>query len=446
MSSSLALRTDNLSKCYRLYDQSKDRLKQIIVPRLQKLARQTPSSYFREFWALHDVSMTIQRGETVGIIGRNGSGKSTLLQLLCGILTPTGGMIELNGRIAALLELGAGFHPEFTGRENIYLNGLLLGLTKTEMDERFEEIVRFADIGEHLNQPVRTYSSGMYLRLAFAVAARVDADILIVDEALAVGDFKFQQQCMHHLAKCQKAGTTVIVVSHDLGVIKALCHRVFCMDNGGIVDSGDAGRVVDRYVLRSTRNSTVPTNGSAGSSSMLIGNERDFSASSLPAIPSKCYGKQSFERSGTGHVRVSSTQLLDSSGRPLDIAQFGETVHLVFSLEAKVACPRLTVAFYVKDRIRLEVIGTNSDYENKSAFNIQGGEAYTYEFQFDLRLKQGRYSVTVILANGPQAAEYYDWIEDAVFFEVLPADQPIYALYAPVVDVKIAGPLPRIAG
>lgn len=444
MFSNIALRTERLSKCYRLYDQPQDRLKQFIVPRFQGILGRTPAQYFREFWALRDVSLTIGKGETVGIIGRNGSGKSTLLQMFCGTLTPTSGMIEVQGRIAAILELGAGFHPEFTGRENVYLNGSLLGLTRAEIDERFEEITGFADIGEHLDQPVKTYSSGMYVRLAFAVAAHVDAEILVVDEALAVGDIKFQQQCMRHLAKCREARKTFILVSHDLGIIKALCQRVFCMHEGSVVDSGDAGQVVDRYVLRSTRSSVVGMNGSARSTLRLTAIDDDPTAFSLPAMPFERHGNQPFERSGSGCARVSSTQLLDSRGRQLSIAQFGETAQLVVVLNAKVACPRMTVAFYVKDRARLEVIGTNNDYENMPVFNVEGGEVYTYKFQFALRLKQGCYSITVILANGPQATEYYDWIEDAVSFEVLPAGQPIYALYAPSVEVEVVGPLPRI--
>ena len=187
-SNDISIRVQNISKCFQIYDTPRDRLKQFVAPRLQSLMGQVPKQYFREFWALKDVSFEIKRGETIGIVGHNGSGKSTLLQIICGTLSPTGGAIEANGRIAALLELGSGFNPEFTGRENVYLNAALLGLTNEEVDERFDAIAAFADIGDFIERPVKTYSSGMFVRLAFAVQAQVDPDIFIVDEALVVGD------------------------------------------------------------------------------------------------------------------------------------------------------------------------------------------------------------------------------------------------------------------
>ncbi|MDZ4098100.1 MAG: ABC transporter ATP-binding protein, partial [Methylophilaceae bacterium] len=191
----IAIKVENLSKCYQIYDNPRDRLKQFVAPRLQRLTWQTPKQYFREFWALKDVSFEVKKGETVGIIGRNGSGKSTLLQMICGTLNPTSGSIQTSGRSAALLELGSGFNPEFTGRENVYMNAAVLGLTQDEIDKRYDDIVAFADIGEFINQPVKTYSSGMVVRLAFAVQSQIDPDILIVDEALSVGDAKFQAKC-----------------------------------------------------------------------------------------------------------------------------------------------------------------------------------------------------------------------------------------------------------
>lgn len=205
-SNEIAIKVQNLSKCYHIYDNPRDRLKQFVAPRLQRLTWQHPKQYFREFWALKDVSFEVKKGETVGIIGRNGSGKSTLLQMICGTLTPTQGSIETNGRIAALLELGSGFNPEFTGRENVYMNASVLGLSNKEIDARFDDIVAFSDIGDFIEQPVKTYSSGMMVRLAFAVIAHVDADILIIDEALAVGDAFFTQKCMRFLRGFMKTG------------------------------------------------------------------------------------------------------------------------------------------------------------------------------------------------------------------------------------------------
>ena len=244
----IAIRVSNLSKCYQIYDTPRDRLKQFVVPRFQRLIGQTPKQYFREFNALKDVSFEIKKGETVGIIGRNGSGKSTLLQMICGTLFPTNGSVQTNGRIAALLELGSGFNPEFTGRENVYLNGTVLGLSKEEIDARFDEIAAFADIGDFIEQPVKTYSSGMFVRLAFAIQANVDPEILIVDEALAVGDAYFVHRCMARFHDLQKKGTTIIFVSHDASSVKRLCSRVLWLKNGHLTLVGNATTVVDAYL------------------------------------------------------------------------------------------------------------------------------------------------------------------------------------------------------
>jgi lipopolysaccharide transport system ATP-binding protein len=232
MSSEIAIKVEHLSKCYQIYDKPHDRLKQFILPHLQGLLGQTSKQYFREFWALNDVSFEVKKGETVGIIGRNGSGKSTLLQMICGTLNPTSGDITTHGRIAALLELGSGFNPEFTGRENVYLNGSILGLSSTEIDNRFDDIAAFADIGEFLERPVKTYSSGMNVRLAFAVQAMVDPDILVVDEALAVGDEKFQRKCFGRLEELKSKGSSILFVSHSVGSIVELCQKTLLLDHG----------------------------------------------------------------------------------------------------------------------------------------------------------------------------------------------------------------------
>ena len=217
-SNELAIKVEHLSKTYLIYDRPADRLKQFIGPRLQRLVGKPPVNYYHEFWALRDVSFEVKKGETVGIIGRNGSGKSTLLQLICGTLNPSGGIVQTNGRVAALLELGAGFNPEFTGRENVYMNGAVLGLTPEEIDARFDDIAAFAEIGEFIEQPIKTYSSGMLVRLAFAVIAHVDADILVIDEALAVGDAVFTQKCMRFLRRFMEKGT-ILFVSHDISFL-----------------------------------------------------------------------------------------------------------------------------------------------------------------------------------------------------------------------------------
>ena len=246
-SNDIAISVKNLSKCYQIYDTPRDRLKQFAAPRLQRLSRRTPKQYFREFWAVKDVSFEIKKGETVGIIGRNGSGKSTLLQMICGTLNPSSGSIQTNGRIAALLELGSGFNPEFTGRENVYMNAGILGLSKEEIDARFEKIIEFADIGDFIEQPVKTYSSGMYVRLAFAVIVNVDAEILVIDEALAVGDAVFSQKCMRFLRKFKEHGT-LIFVSHDTASVINLCERAIWLHSGQIRQLGESKAISEAYL------------------------------------------------------------------------------------------------------------------------------------------------------------------------------------------------------
>jgi len=250
----------NLSKRYEVYNSPRDRLKQLVLPRLHLAANRAgmtlgvskqrrPPSYFREFWALQDVSLQVRRGETFGIIGRNGSGKSTLLQILAGTLAPTSGEANIRGRIAALLELGSGFSPEFTGRENVFLNGRILGLSQKEIEARYDQIVAFADIGEFIEQPVKTYSSGMFVRLAFAVQAHIDASIVIIDEALAVGDVFFRQKCYARLQQLRDAGAAILLVSHSMPDIEQYCERALLLDHGQVRFIGAASEAAKHYYL-----------------------------------------------------------------------------------------------------------------------------------------------------------------------------------------------------
>ncbi|MEE3915075.1 ABC transporter ATP-binding protein [Pseudomonas viridiflava] len=239
---------NNVSKCFYTYDKPHERLKQALVPRLQRWAgKQATTTYGKEFWALRDISFDVNKGETVGIVGRNGSGKSTLLQIICGTLAPTLGEIQTRGRVAALLELGSGFNPEFTGRENVYLNAAVLGLTRDEVDERFDAIAGFADIGEFLDQPVKAYSSGMAVRLAFAVQAQVDPEILVVDEALSVGDARFQAKCFERLRQLKENGTSILLVTHSSEQVVTHCSRAILLEQSRIEMIGESRPVINRY-------------------------------------------------------------------------------------------------------------------------------------------------------------------------------------------------------
>jgi len=253
MSSERLIHVQGISKCFPIFLRPRDRLLQMIVPRLRKLVMpfsvKPAKKYYREFWALRHISFDVCRGEMVGIIGRNGSGKSTLLQIICGILQINSGSIETKGRISALLELGAGFNPEFTGRENIYMNAAILGLSESEITQRFDDIVAFSEIGEFIDQPVKTYSSGMYMRLAFSVAVSVDPDIVIVDEALAVGDMGFYMKCMQRIEEMIERGVTFLLVTHDMSLVRSLCTRAVYLRQGECVFDGDAETATEMFLM-----------------------------------------------------------------------------------------------------------------------------------------------------------------------------------------------------
>ena len=246
-SNNIAVAVQDLSKCFQIYNRPEDRLKQSIIPKIRQFFELPNVNYFHEFWALRNVNLQIKKGETVGIVGRNGSGKSTLLQIICGTLTPTRGSVQTRGRIAALLELGSGFNPEFTGKENIYLYGALLGLSKKEIDNKYEDILSFADIGEFVDQPIKTYSSGMSVRLAFAVAINVDPDILVVDEALAVGDELFQRKCFSKIESIKQNGATILFVSHSGGMVIELCDKAILIDAGEKLTEGEPKKIIGAY-------------------------------------------------------------------------------------------------------------------------------------------------------------------------------------------------------
>ena len=247
-SEEIAVRVVNLTKLYEIYGRPQDRLKQSIYPRLRRLAGQAPKNYYQEFWALKDISFEVKKGETVGIIGRNGSGKSTLLQIICGTLAPTSGTVETNGRVAALLELGSGFNPEFTGRENVFMNGAVIGLSQEEIAARFDDIAAFADIGQFIEQPIKTYSSGMVVRLAFAVAINVEPQILVVDEALSVGDELFQRKCFSRIETIKNNGATILFVSHSGATVVELCDRAMLLDLGEKLAIGVPKIIVGKYL------------------------------------------------------------------------------------------------------------------------------------------------------------------------------------------------------
>jgi lipopolysaccharide transport system ATP-binding protein len=418
MSSEISIKVENLSKCYQIYEQPRDRLKQFIVPRLQSAIGQPSKQYFREFWALKDVSFEVKKGETVGIIGRNGAGKSTLLQILCGTLTPTNGNVEIKGRVAALLELGSGFNPDFTGRENVYMNATVLGLRKEEIDARFDDIVAFADIGEFLDQPVKMYSSGMYVRLAFAVVVHVDADILIVDEALSVGDMYFQAKCMAHMKKLMNSGVTVLFVSHDISAVKALCSRAVYLEHGNVIALGSAEAVVEAYYGAGVKSAqSIQTLAEPEVSKLPNG----FSA--IETSEQKAFEmRAAFHRIQNGMADFLDVRLLDTLGRKVEVVDFGQVVVLRMVIKANLDLHCVGLAYHIRNKNGVDVIYSDTGIERCHISNLRIGEVVTMDWEFTAHLQQGDYSVAAMLSI-PQdlsigQVEVCDFVPLAVNFQV----------------------------
>ena len=418
-SNDFAIRVQGLSKCYQIYDAPKDRLKQILVPRLQRIIGKQPKQYFREFKALNDVSFEIKKGETVGIIGRNGSGKSTLLQMICGTLTPTSGSVQTNGRIAALLELGSGFNPEFTGRENVYMNAAVLGLSREEIDTKFDDIVTFADIGDFLEQPVKTYSSGMMVRLAFAVIAHVDADILVVDEALAVGDAFFTQKCMRFMRHFMKTGT-VLFVSHDNASIKNLCSSSILLENGNLVSIGTPEDVCNLYLEKSLQKSY----GEKFTLEKVIGNDQNkknvtiIDQGARATVIDNAAGATGWKTGAAKIVAVSMNKMGSSTSSEFE---GGENVSVTIKAKAQAALSNPILGFILKDRLGQELFGENTIPATEGAIcEIVAGQEFEAEFIFRLpNLQNGEYTIMISLATGSTLDHiHHHYLHDALLVKV----------------------------
>ncbi|MDQ3039990.1 MAG: ABC transporter ATP-binding protein, partial [Pseudomonadota bacterium] len=384
-----AIRVRGLSKCYQVYARPEDRLKQALMPRMQRLLRAPQKAYHRDFWALRDVSFDVRKGETLGVIGRNGSGKSTLLQIICGTLTPTAGSVEVNGRVAALLELGSGFNPEFTGRENIYMSGAVLGLTRRQIDAKYADIVAFADIGDFVSQPVKTYSSGMFVRLAFAVIAHADADILVIDEALSVGDVFFGQKCMRFLRKFQETGT-VLFVSHDAAAVVNLCDSAILLDHGHLTMNGTAKEVSEAYHASAAYSLTVHNEDNpCDDADDDVDDPRDalISRSSLRNDIQVFRFDPSHSGFGDGSARITSARLTTVGGRPLSWVIGGEIVQLDVRALISADLHSPIVGFFLKDRLGQHLIGDNSYLTYVDApVPLVAGQSLEASFEFRMPL------------------------------------------------------------
>ena len=378
------LRVQNVSKVYRLYRRPLDRLAEF----LPFVTHHPPT----EFWALRDVSLTVERGEVLGVVGPNGSGKSTLLQIVSGILEPTRGRVLASGRIAALLELGAGFNPEFTGRENVFLNGEILGIPRRDMEQVFPEIEEFAEIGKFIDRPVKEYSSGMYVRLAFATAIHVDPEILIVDEALAVGDAIFANRCIKRFEQLKKRGVTVLFVSHDLGLVKRLSDRAVLMLDGRVAASGPPSDVVNRYV------------------GLVIERQEPERVVETSRTTSGTY------RHGDGASRVVSVDLCDAKGTTRSL-QPGSPMTIRVQARAERDLESPVVGLLIRNRLGIDVFGTNTRIEGVDLGAVHAGETFEVDFTFDCLLTRQDYTLTVA-TQYPEGFSQ-DWLDDTISFSVV---------------------------
>lgn len=389
MSSEIAIKVEKLSKCYEIYEQPHDRLKQFVLPRMQQLIGRPPSQFYREFWALKDVSFELRKGESVGILGRNGSGKSTLLQIICGTLNPSGGSLAVSGRVAALLELGSGFNPEFTGRENVFLNATILGLSREEIDARYDQIAAFADIGEFIDRPVKTYSSGMVVRLAFAVASCVDPEILLVDEALAVGDAEFQAKCFRRFQELRQRGVTVVLVTHDIGSVVQLCNRAVILHNGELVASGLPKEMGDEYRRLCAEDVFARRAGRVAEVTTLSHSDIEYDVENWTPLSSQT------QEYGDRRAKIESFAVVNEQGELTTSLRSDESMHLIIRLRFLESCAAPIAAFGIRDLSGMELCGSNTWYEDKDIGFVGEGEVVTVDFRFQLRLQSGVYNLSI---------------------------------------------------
>lgn len=390
-----SIRVHGLGKAYKRYSNRWARLLEWI----------DPDGHVRheQRWVLRGVSFAVEAGESIGILGHNGAGKSTLLKMIAGTTQPTEGRVEVSGRVAALLELGMGFHPDFTGRQNAFMAGQILGLTMTQLTEHMEEIEAFAEIGDYMDQPVRTYSSGMQVRLAFSVATCIRPDILIVDEALSVGDAYFQHKSFARIRRFREEGTTLLFVSHSPGTIKTLCDRAILFDSGGVVRDGAPDAVLDYY------------------NAIVAKREADLAIRQEESETGRV-----LTRSGGRQASIEKVDLLDRQGSPVRAVVSGEPVRIVLDLAVHTNIDDLTCGILIRDQLGNDVFGTNTFHHALSIARPQPGDRFRAEFAFSsLELGQGSYSISPALhSSDAHTSGNYDWWDQAIVFQVVRGTRP----------------------
>ncbi len=409
-----AVEFQGVSKSYAIYDAPAGRLKELLT--FNRL------NCHRDFWALRDVTFEVKRGETFCIVGENGSGKSTLLQMVAGIMLPTAGSIAVNGRVSALLELGAGFNPEFSGRDNVYLNGSILGLTRRQIDARYKDIESFAEIGEFINQPVKTYSSGMVVRLAFAVAINVDPEVLLVDEALAVGDLYFRQRCMRKVHELRARGVTILFVSHAVADVKAIGDRAMWLDHGRLVELGSPERVISKYLAATAAKDATYRLHEVESHAPGTAAAAIRAPEIVETIPNIDH------RHGDGKARIIGIAVLDENGLPLHLLQPASRILVRISARAYAHVAIPNVGFMLRNQLGMDFSGTNTVREGYQIDPMQAGDIITVDFYLDLpELYPASFSFSPAIADG--ALEDYtmcDWIDNAITLQMVRSEGETY--------------------
>jgi lipopolysaccharide transport system ATP-binding protein len=410
-----AIRVTSLSKKYDIYDSPGGRLKEFIFNRFARLLGLSEKHFFREFWALRNISFEVEKGETVGILGMNGAGKSTLLQVLSGVVTPSSGHVEINGRIVALLELGAGFNFEFTGRENIYIYGAILGLSTQEMIDRLDAIVDFAEIGQFIDLPVKTYSSGMYARLAFSIAIHVDPEILIVDETLSVGDSRFQQKCIRKIDELKSSGCTILVVSHDVLTIKNICKKGILIHEGALLGYGEVQEVANKYFelinFKDEAERILQIRKEALNSNL----EGLADISALPKM-------------GNGNLSVVGAGFFNLKNKRVDQLRQGDSISLKVLFDCHETQSNVFIGFLFKDERGIDIFGCNS-LANDNSYSMLSGNSYLYEIVFKVPyITNKKYLIDLALSRGTwNDHKHLCWIHDALIVEVFMDDQRFFS-------------------
>ncbi len=409
-----AIEFSSVSKSYSIYRSPSDRLKELLLFNRH--------SFHRDFWALRDLSFDIQRGETFCIVGENGSGKSTLLQMVAGILQPTSGNVTVNGRVSALLELGSGFNPEFSGRENVYLNGAIVGFSRREMDRKYQEIIDFAEIGEFIDQPVKTYSSGMVVRLAFAVAIHVEPEILLVDEALAVGDIYFRQRCMRKVHELRARGITILFVSHATGDIKALGDRAMWLAHGEMKAIGDVEKVITQYLVAMAQKDSTYLSHHELTPPPSAPEHTTTAPEVVTEIPNVDH------RFGDGRAEILGIQVLDPNGYLIALLEPSSSIVVRISVRAKAHLRLPIVGFMLRNHLGMDFAGTNTTREGHQLPPLNEGDITTVDFHLELpALYASTFSFSPAIADG--TLDHYaiaDWVDNAIALQMSRTDAPIY--------------------